>query len=69
MSNENSEKTVEGVAKVNKIESDLPLYFAKTLAGMEQLLVAELAELGAISIKEVRRGVEFKADMATLFRA
>lgn len=47
---------------------DLPLYFAKTLAGMEGLLVDELAALGAIGITEAKRGVEFHADMATLFR-
>ena len=68
MNNENSENTDNSEAKVSKIESDLPLYFAKTLAGMEHLLGSELVELGAIGIKDVRRGVEFKADMATLFR-
>jgi putative N6-adenine-specific DNA methylase len=68
MSNEISENSTDGVQKASTIESDLPTYFAKTLAGMEQLLVAEVIELGAIGAKDVRRGVEFKADMATLFR-
>ena len=68
MSNENVDKGADSSPKVSKIESDLPLYFAKTLAGMEQLLVSELVDLGAIAVKDVRRGVEFKADMSTLFR-
>jgi hypothetical protein len=37
MSNENVDKGADSSPKVSKIESDLPLYFAKTLAGMEQL--------------------------------
>ena len=68
MSNENVDKGADSSPKVSKIESDLPLYFAKTLAGMEKLLVSELVNLGAIAVKDVRRGVEFKADMSTLFR-
>ena len=68
MSDENVDKGADSSPKVSKIESDLPLYFAKTLAGMEQLLVSELMDLGAIAVKDVRRGVEFKADMSTLFR-
>lgn len=52
-----------------KSQIDLPLYFAKTLAGMEPFLVDELATLGAIEIREAKRGVEFHADMSTLFRA
>ncbi len=46
----------------------LPVYFAKTLAGMERLLKDELIELGATDLVVVRRGVEFGADMPTLFR-
>ena len=46
----------------------LPIYFVKTLAGMERLLKDELIELGATDLVVVRRGVEFGADMATLVR-
>lgn len=46
----------------------LPIYFAKTLAGMERLLKDELIELGATDLVVVRRGVEFGADMSTLVR-
>ena len=48
--------------------SGLPVYFAKTLAGMEYLLRAELIEQGAQDLVTVLRGVEFGADMATLIR-
>ncbi|MDO7741254.1 MAG: THUMP domain-containing protein, partial [Flavobacteriales bacterium] len=41
--------------------SGLPIYFAKTLAGMERLLKDELVELGATDLVVVRRGVEFGA--------
>ena len=46
----------------------LPLYFAKTLASLEDFLEKELVELGCVGVKQAKRGVEFHADMATLFR-
>lgn len=51
-----------------RASSRLPVYFAKTLAGMEQLLKEELISLGTSDLVMVRRGVEFGADMPTLFR-
>ncbi len=45
-----------------------PQYFAKTLAGFEELLLPELQELGAQDVVSERRGVKFGADMATLFK-
>lgn len=46
----------------------LPIYFAKTLAGLEGFLEQELIELGGIDVGHAKRGVEFRADMATLFK-
>lgn len=45
-----------------------PAYFAKTLAGFEELLVPELEALGARDVQGERRGVRFGADMGTLFK-
>jgi len=47
---------------------ELPLYFAKTLAGMEEFLEKELIQCGCLGVEQAKRGVEFHADMATLFR-
>jgi putative N6-adenine-specific DNA methylase len=46
----------------------LPLYFAKTLASLEDFLETELVELGCVGVKQAKRGVEFHADMGTLFK-
>ena len=48
--------------------SGAPRYFAKCLAAMEGLLVAELEALGAANVEKVRRGANFEADMGTLMR-
>jgi putative N6-adenine-specific DNA methylase len=48
--------------------SGAPQYFAKCLAAMEDLLVAELDELGAVNVERVRRGARFEADMEVLMR-
>lgn len=48
--------------------SGAPRYFAKCLAAMEGLLIAELEELGALNVDRMRRGAAFEADMATLMR-
>lgn len=48
--------------------SDLPLYHAKTLAGLESLVERELREHGAQVLRVGRRGIDFGADMETLFR-
>ena len=49
-------------------ETDLPIYHAKTLAGLESLVEAELRNHGAEILRVGRRGIDFGADMETLFR-
>ena len=68
MKNQEKQKAEQGLGRPNGAPSGLPTYFAKTLAGMERLLKDELLELGASEIVVVRRGIEFGADMPTLFR-
>lgn len=43
-------------------------YFAQIADGLEATGAAELAELGAVSARPVRRGIHFTADRATLYR-
>ena len=43
-------------------------YFAQIADGLEATGAVELAELGAISTRPVRRGIHFKADRAALYR-
>ena len=52
----------------NGVTPALPLYFVKTLAGFEGFLEKELISLGGTHVEQAKRGVEFQADMATLFR-
>lgn len=54
--------------KEKKEQNVLPHYYAKTFAGLEELLAEELKSLGADEVVAGRRGVDFGADMATLFR-
>ena len=42
---------------------------AKTLAGLEPVLVKELEELGAQNVKQLKRAVSFEGDQALLYRA
>ena len=44
-------------------------YIAKTFAGLEDLLVKELADLGAEKIEKLTRAVAFEGDMELLYRA
>lgn len=44
-------------------------YIAKTFAGLEDLLVQELVDLGAENIKKLTRAVSFEADLELLYRA
>ena len=43
-------------------------YFAQIADGLEPTGAEELAELGAISTRPVRRGIHFRADQAALYR-
>ena len=43
-------------------------YFAQVADGLEGMGIAELADLGAVNLQPVRRGIYFKADQATLYR-
>ncbi len=45
------------------------IYFAQTAEGFEDLVRAELEVLGAVDIKKSFRGLHFKADRKTLYRA
>jgi putative N6-adenine-specific DNA methylase len=43
-------------------------YFAQIADGLEEVGAAELAELGAVETRPVRRGISFKADRKSLYR-
>jgi putative N6-adenine-specific DNA methylase len=43
-------------------------YFAQIADGLKTMGVDELAHLGAVSLRPVRRGIHFKADQRTLYR-
>jgi putative N6-adenine-specific DNA methylase len=43
-------------------------YLAKTFAGLENVLAAELKELGAQNIEIIKRGATFEGDLAMLYR-
>ena len=43
-------------------------YFAQIADGLEATGAAELAELGAVDTRPVRRGIHFKADRSSLYR-
>ena len=43
-------------------------YFAQIADGLEATGAAELAELGALDARPVRRGIHFKADRSSLYR-
>lgn len=44
-------------------------FTAKTFSGLEELLAEELKALGALDIKMIKRGVQFRGDEAMLFKA
>ncbi|MCB2208864.1 MAG: RNA methyltransferase [Bacteroidetes bacterium] len=44
-------------------------YIAKTFAGLEQVLLKELTELGADDAQVINRGVSFRGDQSVLFKA
>ena len=46
----------------------LNTYFAQIADGLESTGAAEMAELGAVEIHPVRRGIHFKADWSSLYR-
>jgi putative N6-adenine-specific DNA methylase len=43
-------------------------YFAQVADGLESMGAVELADLGAVSLRPVRRGIHFRADRAALYR-
>lgn len=43
-------------------------YFAKTMLGLEQVLLEELQEIGASDLQPVNRGVTFSANEITMYR-
>jgi putative N6-adenine-specific DNA methylase len=52
-----------------KNEEIITVYTAKTVAGMEEVLQGELAILGAMNTKILKRAVSFEGDKAMLYRA
>ena len=44
------------------------VYFAQIADGLETLGCAELAELGAVNLRPIRRGIYFQADPAAVYR-
>ncbi len=44
-------------------------YIAKTFAGLEQVLLKELTEIGADDAEVIHRGVSFRGDQAVLYKA
>lgn len=44
-------------------------YIAKTSAGLEEVLLKELIEIGADDTKVIKRGVSFRGDTSVLFKA
>lgn len=52
-----------------KNEEIITVYTAKTVAGMEEVLQGELAFLGAMNTKILKRAVSFEGDKAMLYRA
>ncbi|HHS95615.1 MAG TPA: hypothetical protein ENJ45_03425, partial [Phaeodactylibacter sp.] len=44
-------------------------YIVKTLRGLEDLLIAELQQLGAQNIRPLHRGASFSGDLKMLYRA
>lgn len=44
-------------------------FTAKTFAGLEEVLADELREIGATDVEPIKRGVAFKGDVKTLFKA
>ena len=49
-------------------DQTLTTYFAQIADGLEATGAAELAELGAVDTRPVRRGIHFKADRSSLYR-
>ncbi len=49
--------------------SAMPLFTAKTLAGLEGVLAQELTELGATNVNEETRAVTFEGDLGLMYRA
>ena len=45
------------------------IYIVKTFAGLEDILVAELIELGATEVVKLKRGASFEGDLEMLYRA
>ena len=44
-------------------------FTAKTFAGLEEVLAKELNEIGATDVKVIKRGVTFRGDTTTLYKA
>lgn len=44
-------------------------FVVKTFAGLENILLAELVELGAIDAEVIKRGVKFRGDTAMMYKA
>ncbi len=50
------------------MKQESPVLIAKTLAGLEEVLEKELADLGAANIKKLRRAVEFEGDKELMYK-
>jgi len=44
-------------------------FVAKTFAGLENMLTAELTELGALDAEPIKRGVKFRGDTSMMYKA
>jgi putative N6-adenine-specific DNA methylase len=62
------EKAIEEFAKSPETAGTLPL-IATTMHGLEEVLAAELAALGATDINPSKRAVEFRGDERVMYRA
>jgi len=51
------------------LEHEHRSFIAKTFAGLESVLAAELRALGAHAVREIKRGVSFEGDDRLLYRA
>ncbi len=57
------------MCKTITLDSAQQTYIAKTVAGLEEILAAELTQLGAQDVKTIKRAVSFTGDTQLLYKA
>jgi putative N6-adenine-specific DNA methylase len=55
--------------KITTLDSSQQTYIAKTIAGLEEILAAELIQLGAQDVKTIKRAVSFTGNTQLLYKA